>query len=371
MLRPETSLAVEMQAWIGATRIRDLIVPEAERLPLTVACEVASLMSALGVRVWLVEYEPARHRLDPLLNSASVTTMTLANFEAQWLGDAASASAGKPATALAQRREAFPAVPQSHGVVFRAECRRLLREADFAVVDGLYREVFGLTEKALADDCRRQHPQRLATLFRGLFRRIPNPDAVVTAARAMQASALLEGWNVIADELRLRSAALLDPREATRPAAEWSKLNSYGRTDLPALCALLASDVTPTQVGRLTVGGVDTEACRAVLFDDPVDEHLPLLESALFYVRAHVLRLQLGGARDGDLLFPGLGTSVKSATERCNTYTRKAASEVGFRVVRRLEGRIETENVVKQVSRLGVTFKSFDRQCSSASEVAE
>lgn len=71
---------------------------------------------------------------------------------------------------------------------------------------------------------------------------------------------------------------------------------------------------------------------------------------------------RLGGRGDHDRLFPGIGTSAKSARERCNDLTRKAASEVGFNGVRRLEGRTVTDHVVKQVAHLGLTFKSFDRK---------
>jgi len=367
--RGDTSFAVEMQAWVGAKAVRDLILTEAERLALPVACAVADLMRELGVHLWLVEYEPARHRLDPLLALTSGIDMTLADFEARWLN---APGANVPCVPVPRfRLETFPAVPQAHGVVFRAECLRLLEEADFHIVDGLYRDVFRLTASALADGNRRQHPQRLAIMFRGLFRRIANPEAVVVAVRAMQAACLLEGWNVLVNELRLRSAAVLDPRAATRPTEEWSKLNAYSRTDLPALCALLASELTPDQVGRLTLGGVGQDGEWASLIDNGEEVSLPVHPCARHYVRAHALRLRLGGRSDHDRLFPGIGTSVMSARERCNVLTRKAASEVGFKGVRRHEGRIDAGNVVKHVSGLGVTFKSFDRKSAKDDQAVQ
>jgi len=354
------ALDSDMQAWVGVSGITDLIVTEAERLPLPVACELSVLMEALGVRIWLVEYEPVRRRLGRLFELTSATEVDLSDFEAHWFSSLPAPSA---AAVAPEPLKVFPRVPCAHGVVFRAECRRLLRSADFATVDQLYRSVFRQTESVLESSTRRQHPQRLAALFRSEFRRIPDPDALVTTARAMQAAGMLARWNVLVDELRVRSAAVLEPRDATRPPSEWAKLSAFRRTDLPAACALLASDLTPDQVAMTTLGAVaEGAAAVAVTGEEGEQVAVAVPEEGRVYVRAHVLRLRLGGAGDGEQLFLNFGSSHKSARERCNGLARKAAAQAGFQVKRPLEGRSESDHVVKQVAGLGMTFKAFDRK---------
>ncbi len=366
----DAALDADMQAWVGVRGITDLVVTEVERLPMAVAGELLDLMRPLGVRLWLVEYEPVRHRLDPLLNAASAVEMDLAAFEAHWLGRRPTLRAVNEDPVAHLRM--FPPVPCTHGVAFRADCRRLLRAPDFAIVDALYRDAFRSTESRLANVTRQQHPQRLAALFRSEFRRIPCPDALVTVARAMQAAGFLSRWNVIVDELRLRSAAVRVARHATRPPTEWLKLDAYRRTDVPAVCTLLTSGLGPQNVLDATVASVGPDAAVVeIVSDNGAMTSLSVDRDGRSFLAAHVLRRRLGGASDEDLLFAGVGARRTSAQMICSKITKKAAVEVGFDAIRRLDATAVPDHVVKEVARLGLTFKSLRPRAAKNPEAAE
>jgi len=144
-----------------------------------------------------------------------------------------------------------------HAVLFRSECRKLLHPADFTTVDALYRAAFADGWAATEHPQRKRHPLHLARCAHRWFDQLADEDAVMTAMRGIQAAGLRNGWHIDLDEKLLRRSAVIEPRNALIQPADWPALHGYVRTDLPALCAVVAAGIGLKTASALRMNQTD------------------------------------------------------------------------------------------------------------------
>lgn len=296
----------DAQAWLQTRQVDDLIVCEAQRMSLATLNDLLTFAHDVVARLWLVEYEPVSHRIEVALAGVAHATMPMNEFEQRWTRPL---RRSVNATDEPDQPD-FPAVPRAIGLIFRDTCRRLLAEDAFVVVDKLHAETFAAAHFATSDSNRRQHPQRLAWVFRSAFVRLADPDAVVTAARAIEAAAFLNSWNVTIDEFRLRNAALSVPRTATFSPNDWATLHKYPRPDAPAICTLLASGIPHPMLSTITLNRVASDGATVEgRTPNGAPAEAQINPKGRGFIIAQVARRRLCGATGTDLLIEESPTS--------------------------------------------------------------
>jgi hypothetical protein len=316
--------------------------------------------------VWFVEWEPFRPAFRKTLDAIAHTVVSEQQFRDHWFSEPAPHAKALPAWVDVDE-SVYPPVPYAHGIYFREECRALLRPQDHTMVDNLYRQVFADTESKLSTNKktydRETYRIRVAKLTWSWFNRLADPDAVVTMARAVQGAGFLHSWNIKVDETQLRGAAALKPREATRPPSSWDDLNVYVRTEIPAVCSLIGSDLSPAQIGDLALGAVNDDATTVIIqdSDDEAARTVPIHPAGQRYLRAHITRLRIGGSADTDPLIC-TGRKAKTAAQIARDWAEAATLDTGFNAIRRHQSRADDTNVIKAVANIGITIESFDRQ---------
>jgi len=317
------TLEMDLRSWLAAYRITDVVLLEAQRTRPIVQGPLIEFFATVDVKLWLVEYEPTDGTWRDTLQPWPVDEHDLGALTALLSRRPAPRA---PKTPTPSSPPPFPTVPRSPGAMFLSDCANMLTPEEFAVVDDVHRSWFDRAMDVFNGPQSLLFNEQLATLFRAGFLSLAEPDGVVTVARAIEAASHIYGWHVAVDEPRMRHRAEHTPRAAHRTAEEWARLNLYVRTDIPAVAALIGSDVPTETVARIRLGDIDPTFEHVT---DPVTKIVyPITGPARPYLAAHVLRRSFDPDDDGDDLIPprkslsGVGKSSRLA--------ETAAQEVGF-----------------------------------------
>ncbi len=281
--------------WSLAHRIRHLVLVDAQWLPGFALSTVAGLAAVTGTELWLV----AQHPLDDAYVEA------LGNWPTEVLP--ASALVGVLEAARPAPEEAeFPRVPADNYPTFRAEARRRLDKASFAVVDARYRTAYEAAKAwfgqrradgALIDE------NSVVGLVRGELRSCSSAEEMLVAVRGIQAAAHRSGWLVSADLPRLVVTAEKASARAVHSPATWQRLLVYREPYRGAACALAGCDLALDTMLGVTLADVADDGATVVVTRHGATEHVKVPSGARLFLQALALHRQLQGAGPHELLF--------------------------------------------------------------------
>ncbi|HUP87251.1 MAG TPA: hypothetical protein VM143_16480 [Acidimicrobiales bacterium] len=355
---PFTSREISARAWMAAHGVTDLVITGAERISVELAHQLHKFASSVGVRVTLVEYAEASTNLGRWLELVPHERSTIDELIGLW-DDREAASESTGGWADWPQRSSFPCVPTAHGGLFRPDCRRFLRPVDFRIVDSLYTRTFASALAVFETPMRKRHPQQVSRLFLGVIDDYPDPDALVTAARAIQAAGLRTKWAVDVDELAVRYAGQRAGLSAYSPT-DWEALHVFVRTDAPAVLALISSGLSIAEVLKARIGDV-SPGSTAVMLHDPESTGRPVVARAQVFLEAHRMKRTLSGASPSDPLFAYRGRTSKSNLQRCKDVALMAASTAGVPSTLRSSAHHDSADPVARARACGVTFRVTDR----------
>lgn len=222
-------------------------------------------------------------------------------------------------------------MPDTHAVTFRADSRQLLTADEFALVDADWQA--GRTDAAalLADDNRRQHPDRLYRLAGRTFAEHQSPDQILARMRGHQAAAFLADWNLDIDPHRLRPAAAHHSRAATLTPTDRARLRRYQRTEPGAIAALRLAGVANDQLAHIRVQDVAADASTVTIGDTDNNDDLPVPDTTRPFLLAQRL-YTLGDNPDPGryLLYPNRHRDT--ARPRCLQWANQIHQDIGVAV---------------------------------------
>lgn len=280
--------------WLAAHRIDDLVVFGINQLPPAVADDLIAYTRSLGLRLWLIADGELPQRL----------TDTLAGWPIQTHTPSALTDSFPHTPSLAEEEDdgwserLEQQLPAADFPVFRAECRRLLDDRQFAVVDQRYRDAHTRTQRRLAE-LERLEAGALARLARELLDECVTTTEMTVALRALQAASFCAGYLVQVDLPSLLATGERIPTRAHRSHRTWKRLRCYRQPRPGAACALAAARLGLDQMTRLQLADLDEDATSVT-----VDGHPRRVErGADVLLRAQQLQRHAEGATDTDLLF--------------------------------------------------------------------
>lgn len=281
-------------SWLLAYRIRHVVLLDAQWLPRPLLDEVAALAALCGLELWLVAHHPvSTEHLDAIARWPHDTPPP-----AQLVGVVrAGLDTGRDPTPPL----GFPAVPRDNFFTFRAEARRRLDPAAYAVVDERYRQAFTAAAKHVAaitvDEA------SVLEYLRGELNRCASTDEMFTVVRATQAAAFHAGWLVNADVVRLVVTAETASRAAIHDPDTWRRLRGYRDPYRGAACGFAAADIAITEMQAVTLADVAHDGATATVARDGSTVTVELPAGSRVFVRAQRVHRVNQDAEDTDLLF--------------------------------------------------------------------
>lgn len=275
--------------WARAERLRQLIVCDAERLPPALVSRTGDLAAAAGTHLWLVARGPMqRAALDRIERAGRRSPEELLGLF--------------PVidSVTAPSIDCDMALPTDSFLTFRASCRRLLNEEEFAAVDAVYVDAHQSTRDWLRSRGRGEDLDReqVATQLRSIASSSLSSAETMVRLRAAQAAYFVDGLLVeLTDTRRLGPVDVADVGLSRRAASRLRRLVT------PAwACALALASVGglgSVDLARLNLDALDPDGRS---FKVGRREYaVPDYATAL--LRSQVLdRAAAGGERDHALL---------------------------------------------------------------------
>lgn len=202
-----------------------------------------------------------------------------------------------PARPSGDRAPLLPDLPYADFTVFRAECRKALPPPEFRLIDARYTATFRRASAWLDGNA----PVEIADLLYELLRPVGDPQLRVVILRAVQAAAFTRGYLVQVKLPRFLAEAAGDPGPAHLPEEVWRRLDVYSRPYRPAVCAVIAAGLSPTDAVSLTLADVDS-AGKAVRHGGQTTAIPP---AAAVFARAQLELRKLQGACENDPFIVG------------------------------------------------------------------
>ena len=310
--------------WACAERVQHLVVLRADRLPASQLAELADLVRATDATLWLV----AAHRLNAVQRAVlgAPTAMSPCGASLPWR-DALCDLPAAPAVV------AFPAVPDSDFLSFRAFARRLLEPSAFARLDEVYRSTFHAARAAVRTCWRKPQPwlgahappagwdralaeaavQRLTVTAAG-------PAELTTRLHAIRAAFFGQGLylDLPPGTLTEQMAAHL-PRSHTVLTIRLRTLR--GPDTAGALAVLLATGMNPDELYRIRPSDLTEGQDGALgLRLDGADYRLPGAYAAA--LRAALAHSQAAGQPEGPVFPPRSrpGRALLAAAQRAGAW---------------------------------------------------
>jgi hypothetical protein len=244
----------------------------------------------------------------------------------EW-GPAESATGADHATV-----DAFPRVPRDDFVVFRARCRELLDDADFARVDDVYCGARRATDDWLREQSAGPNEEDVAGWLQELLARAEWTDQALTELRAAQVAFFRREWLLLVDSSRFtmmaNGGAVSQLTSETAERLRWYTAAFYGAAALLTLTTgLCAGGLAELSVGDVAIDGAEVRTPTGLR---------PVPPYASGIIRAHLLRRQAEGATPSDVLFAVANRSRLGLTspdsKRIHRRLRRIGEETGIRL---------------------------------------
>lgn len=296
-------------AWLVAEDIRDVVLVHGEWLRHQDITSVGLLSDACGIRLWVTVHGGIGDRSFDALAAWTERPVDAALFWPTWrqLYPPMGKSAG---TTTGVKR--FPAVPTSDFLTFRADARRSLTPAQFAVADSLYRTAFaeadrlGTTEEAIA-----RHLHAALTISTDL-------NARTVVIRAVQAAAFARGLFIEVDmNGLLRSAGT--PAGLQLTDAQWRQIAGAAQPRTSAVATFAALGISPADSHAIPGSDVATDG-SSVSVGDRVVKVPEVGRKPL--VAQHILRRLVGFSPDDQYLADGSKYELRSIPAVLNAMTQ-------------------------------------------------
>lgn len=229
-------------SWLGAGSVDDLIVAGAHLLPPRPLIELATLVTSVGVRAWLLydiepcdEREVAEQQLGP-------TAVPLSDF-------------------LHRRREAvevrkrtdtepFPEVPDVHFMGFLDTAELVVRSDELARVLQRYRDGLQATLDGFGDDTGMDE-HRLAMLLHQITHDTNDLNELTCLVKGAQAAMLRRGWFARVDVRQWARRGAVAGLSQCLSSSDWAALSTLYRPQEAAACALSAMGISVDEMPEL------------------------------------------------------------------------------------------------------------------------
>ncbi len=279
-------------AWLRGWPVRELVLLDAQWLPNAFLDDVAGLAATCGSRLWLVAQQPVEDTYPAGLRSWPTAEPLPREL-------VAIVKARRDELAATLPAPSFPRVPATNFVSFRAEARRQLTAAEFALVDALYRDTYGEARTWLDGLDGDLGEEQVLTHLRPRLALLATADEMVTAVRATQAAAFRHGILLNAEPVQLFLTAERAGAAAITSPETWRRLRAYREPYRGAMCALAAAELGVDDVLEIRLADVAADGTSVTLSGKRCD----VPAGGAPYLRAQVALRTLEGAGPGDTLF--------------------------------------------------------------------
>lgn len=263
MKRPAEHVAA---AWLLEGAATDVLLYEAQKLPLVPLTEVLVWLCGLGVTPWVVATSAPSDGTHA--GSVRVVTNAVDRIAKQWGAPVEDRQAlearfpdvpapSEPATHGDQG--GLPVLPRCSGIVFRQVCKNLFTPEMFEVVDERFVALVQRLRVEAADVLGRPDRQKgrlLAPFLRAELDKARDTEEAVLFAAAAEAALLPLSWHVTVDRVRLVTATETRVLRGMTDPGVWERLGTYRDPDYGAATALLLAGFDVEALPDLTVGDV-------------------------------------------------------------------------------------------------------------------
>lgn len=152
------------------------------------------LAEAIGVRLWVTVHGGITARPHEALASWAGETVAPSEFWRVWRQRPVPTRSDEEASGQPAVNRAFPKVPATDFLTFRADAQRTLRATEFAVVDRLYRSAFSAAREGLG-----RTEESVVHHVHAALASAPDGNARTVVLRAVQAAAFASGMLIEVD----------------------------------------------------------------------------------------------------------------------------------------------------------------------------
>ncbi len=240
-------LGSQLFVWLAAERIRHLAIAGCESEHPDNIADCALLCEALDIDLWVIVEGPLPRRVAEVLEAWGALPTTQVEF---------SVSFPERAPVHDAPLDAFPVVPCSTVLTFRADARRTLPPSDFERVDAVYTEAFGATTVYFCEKLRDHDKKSIICHLVDLLVRTRNGDEQTTITRGVEAAAIRRNCFLSVDDTRLQRLLQGCAAPESLSDEQWRDLGSAFRPSDSAIAVLSALGLTPNEIASLPASAV-------------------------------------------------------------------------------------------------------------------
>lgn len=237
-------------SWLAAGPVDDLVVAGAHLLPPKSLTELASVVTAAGVRAWLLydiepcdEREEAEGRLGP-------TAVDLTEFL-----DRRRRAPGPLEDATP---EPFPSVPDVHFMGFLDTADRVVAAEQLDRVQRSYTDALEQMRTKLAGRSEMDEPT-LAMLLHEITHGTNDLNELTCLVKGAQAASLQQGWFARVDVAQWARRGTLTGLSQAFSQKDWAAISRLYRPHEAAACALSAIGISPEEMPDVSTGEISDD----------------------------------------------------------------------------------------------------------------
>lgn len=349
---PGSSDPLLAATWLRVHGIRDLYVQFAWDITFPALDAAIDLARIAGVHLWLVGDSPYSDYHAEQLHQHHAREWIGTQFLDRWRHlthapspDVDADTSTAPAVAERVAAPGWPTMlPDDDFTTFRASCRDLLTDPEFATVDQAF--LAGLDDATAtlvpvlrtiparaiparsnrSSDHEAQFEKMIAAWFARRWEEAESLQHFQVALRAAQVAAFNAGYLIQVDLDKFIGLAETTPRRAQRNPATWARLHAYPQPHRAAACALAAAGLTTDPMSRLQVHSYNHG--RGVVIVEHDQQFVIEPPARVFLLAQQTLR-HLQGAAPDDLLLVNPSNGKAIAPRALNTYIRRTRRELG------------------------------------------
>ena len=242
-------LGSQLFVWLAAERITHLAIAGCESQHPDNIADCALLCEALDIDLWVIVEGPLPRRVAEVLEAWGARPTTHAEFSASF-------PERGPVQPCDTPLDAFPVVPSSTVLTFRADARRTLSPSDFERVDAVYTEACAATTAYFCENRPGDDKKSIIRHLVDLLVRTRNADKQTTITRGVEAAAIRSNCFLSVDDRRLQRLLQGCAAPEILSDEQWRDLGSAFRPSDSAIAVLSALGLTPNEIASLPASAV-------------------------------------------------------------------------------------------------------------------